>query len=138
MTEAKEFKSLIGQKFVSIGGMSPGSDEVRFAVSDGRNLVMNHSQDCCEQVRLYSVDGDPADLLDSEIRMAEMVTEDAAGQKIEDDYTEDSATWTFYRFATVKGYVTLRWLGSSNGYYSESVSFFDEAKGDSWDESSIP
>lgn len=68
--------------------------------------------------------GDLNDLVGSPILMAE---ESTNRKEHPPDFKHpnglDSFTWTFYRFATVKGYVNVRWLGESNGYYSESVSF---------------
>jgi hypothetical protein len=92
-------------------------DEIEFLTSNGEKYRMFHEQDCCESVSVEEIIGDLSDLLDSEITMAEEITNRCET----DDY--ESATWTFYKFATIKGYVTIRWLGESNGYYSEDVSF---------------
>ena len=81
---------------------------------------MYHEQDCCEYVRVYDINGDVDDLLNSPITQVEEVTSSEDEMELNDP---DSFTWTFYKFATIKGYVTIRWLGESNGYYSERVSF---------------
>jgi hypothetical protein len=77
-------------------------------------------------VDLDAIDGDISDLIGSPIRMAECVSEEMTQENSGGEYFE-SGTWTFYKFATEKGYVTLKWRGESNGYYSESVSFCDDA-----------
>lgn len=85
--------------------------------------VMNHYQDCCESVSLNDITGDIADLLGSPILVAEESTSQETPADFTHEYEPESQTWTFYKLATAKGYVDLRWFGESNGYYSESVDF---------------
>lgn len=102
-------------------------DELIFTLDDGTQCKLFHSQDCCESVRIEDICGDLADLIGSPILLAEEVrfqNEDPDGREpSEDDRYRDSFTWTFYKLSTIKGSVTIRWYGESNGYYSESVDF---------------
>jgi hypothetical protein len=95
-----------------------GGDQIEFTTVEGRIFRMNHQQDCCEHVEIESIVGDLADLVGSPVVMAE---ESISQGSDEDEW--GTQTWTFYKFATRKGFVDIRWFGSSNGYYSESVDF---------------
>lgn len=115
------FSDMAGKVISSIEGMDSGSDSVKFVCADGSEYLMYHSQDCCESVGINDVEGDVSDLIGMPVVLAEEVSsEDYPAPP--GDYVE-SYTWTFYRISTQKGMVVLRWLGESNGYYSESVSF---------------
>jgi hypothetical protein len=95
-----------------------GSDELIFECTDGTVFRFYHDQDCCECCAIDDVVGSFNDLIGSPITMAEEVSSEGAPDPENADF---SFTWTFYKFATLKGYVTVKWLGQSNGYYSESV-----------------
>lgn len=79
-----------------------------------------HDQDCCESVWLEDVVGDLPDLIGTPILKAEEVEGSAPSGWKEDEH--DCVQFTFYKFATIKGYVDLRFIGESNGYYSTDVS----------------
>jgi hypothetical protein len=107
-------KQLMGKTIRAIEVLN---DEIKFATDDGL-FRMFHDQDCCEGVELDDVCGDWDDLIGTPVLQAEENSNSDQGAK--GDYDE-SYTWTFYKLATIKGGVTIRWYGSSNGYYSESV-----------------
>ena len=118
------FSELLDETLVRIEGLEEDSEEVVFKTKSGKVGRLFHKQDCCEYVRLVDVCGDPFDLLLHPILLAEEVSngDDPKGWKWE-EHCNDSHTWTFYKLSTIAGSVTLRWLGESNGYYSEGVTF---------------
>ena len=98
-----------------------GHEQIIFTTNDDIEYKMCHTQDCCESVHITDINGDIKDLIGSEILLAEESTN--RDNPPDEDYIE-SFTWTFYKLATIKGYVDIRWYGSSNGYYSESVELY--------------
>jgi len=111
-----EVSNLVGKTFTKIERFE---DELIFwAENKSDSYALFHEQDCCETVYLEDVIGDLADLENSPILLAEEASSTDLPPISEDD---ESYTWTFYKFSTIKGSVTLRWYGVSNGYYSERV-----------------
>lgn len=118
-----EFKNLVGKTLISVENKD--DEIIVFIDTDNREYQLYHSQNCCEGVYVEDIIGDLDDLIGSPIVMAEEITSNENPEDINDKTYQDSFTWTFYKLATVKGYVTIRWYGESNGYYSESVEFME-------------
>ena len=112
------FTSVSSRVGKTLAAAERGGEHVLF-VFEGEvsGLVLLHDQDCCEDVRVEDVVGDLEDLVGTPILRAEESSEDAPQEY-------GSGTWTYYKLGTVKGDVDIRWLGTSNGYYSESVTAY--------------
>jgi len=139
-----DMKDLEGLVFTSVV-RDDDIEELRFVSDSGETFRMYHDQDCCESVYLDDIEGDLEDLVDTPILVAREAASDSRREAERDilqgeEYVmhklstfgeeqtirggDDSETWTFYLFRTIKGSVTLRWYGYSNGYYSESVNIY--------------
>lgn len=113
----EDFGQLIGKTLTDV--TISGRDSISFTADTGERWSMYYEPDCCASAQIEDIVGDPRDLIDSPIVIAEV----AYSQENPLSEHEESFTWTFYKLATAKGYVTIRWYGSSNGYYSEEASF---------------
>ena len=111
-------KELQGRTFDGVvrGTDDWNGDEIVFSNTHG-SYSMHHNQDCCECVSIEEVHGDLNDLVGTPILTAEVRSKDDVYQ-----LGDGIGAWTFYEFRTIKGSVTIRWYGTSNGYYSVGVS----------------
>jgi len=111
--------------------VNAGKDRVLFVCEDGEAFVAYHMQACCEEVGIHDILGDVSSLIGSRItRTVENESSNDWPEDVPDSREEDaedfyySFTWTTHRIETASGsVVTFRWLGKSNGAYSESVYF---------------
>lgn len=123
----KPFNSLVGKIFTKIKVSRGGVDEdhILFETQDCIIYIMCHEQTCCESVDIDDICGDVDCLLGNPILIAEeRVSENVVYPFQPERKYYDSWTWTFYELATIQGSVSIRWFGSSNGYYSESVTLY--------------
>ena len=111
-----QLSDLIGKIFVTVQKVE---DEVHFIDCTGKGYKLYHGQHCCENVYIESIVGELSDL--------ENVPIINAFQSGSNDYleVEDGIVrlWTFYKFATIKGYVDIRFCGETDGPYSIGVDF---------------
>ena len=123
----EKFEDLVG-KVLSKIDQNDDKDELIFTLDCGEQYKLWHIQDCCELVTIEDISGDLDDLIGIPILLAEEVTNtenppEGYDQGSSKDRYGETFTWTFYKLSTNKGSVTIRWFGTSNGYYSESVDF---------------
>jgi hypothetical protein len=114
--------ALAGETLTSIVGAEVDSERVEFVTASGRKFTMYHSRDCCEYVRIKDVQGNPLSVIGQKII--------GAIEKIKEVPSSESATRSAFSIVTNGGTLLLDWLGESNGYYSESVSFVETTNGE--------
>lgn len=111
------FEDLLGEILISVEQVSGDEegDELHFKTVSGWHIKMYHYKECCESVSIEDICGDFEDLVGVPLLRAEESSNNTEGEY------GGSETWTFYKLDTINGDVVIRWYGSSNGYYSESV-----------------
>jgi hypothetical protein len=123
-----KFKDLVGKILTEIK-KNEDNDELIFVVEDGTKYIMYHAQEYCENVWIEDINGDLDDLIGTPIIKAEEVLNYEPTSEEDIEKTKEANNlpgyyeWAFYKLATIKGYVDIRWFGESTGYYSVNVDF---------------
>jgi len=114
--KAIEIESLIGEVLTHID--TDDSDQILLTTESGRQILIHHYQDCCETVKIEDTEGKWHELIGKPILMAKHDVYPSGDPPPE---YQDSWTRTTLTFKVNDATVISKWIGESNGYYSESV-----------------
>lgn len=110
---------LLGEVISTVEGAEDGYETI-ITTESGKAIKIYHEQDCCEEVEIE--DSEVDDIVGGYCHFAGFVDgEPPANVRADTYWYADSQTWSFLKIETSKGSIWQRWLGESNGYYSESV-----------------
>ena len=98
-------------------------DTLLITTKCGRKFEFYHCQDCCENVWIYDSVGDLKTLEGKKLVSVTMEVDDIPEDVDYEKCDYGTETWTNIIFKTTDETVISRWIGESNGYYSESVDF---------------
>lgn len=108
-------ESLVGETITHID-VDESQSEILFTTQSGKQILVHHWQQCCEEVKLAGIDGDIYSLVGWVARDISEETEE--GKSGDGTWTKTVLTFRVGGLAVV-----TRWFGESNGYYSENVDF---------------
>ena len=110
-----EFSALVGEVLDAVD-IDREKDQILLTTRSGRNFLVYHKQNCCETVAISGQDGSFDKLIGKPIVEARDITVDTS-----EEAAGSSQTTTILVFRVDDQTVISRWIGDSNGYYSESV-----------------
>lgn len=90
-----------------------GSD-VDLTFDDGSSVRFYSVQDCCNDMYIEDGADDVPSLIGEVVTICESVSDADAPEGVEIECAQEYEEWTFLKI----NHVTLRWFGTSNGYYA--------------------
>jgi hypothetical protein len=114
----KQLDNMVGRvvKYIDID-----KEEMKITCEDNSVFTFYHEQDCCENVYIADTVGDPMSLKGWKLLSVDMDAENESDGWDGFRFDQISRTVTMVKFVTDENTVSVRWIGESNGYYSESV-----------------
>jgi len=110
-------EQLVGKKILKVTGLQEDSAELILELEGGFEITLGTYNDLWSGVRIESVNG-VRDLVGS--TFYSLIEQHGIPEPKGYIYSYDSHTWTSYILETSKGRTGIRWLGESNGFYSEN------------------
>ncbi len=105
-----DIKKLEGEVITHID-IDPENDIITITTKSKRSFSLHHNQCCCEYVRIVGYDGEIRSIYGKPVVVAEH----------SEEAVSDCQTNITITLKTDRDTLIFRWIGESNGYYSESV-----------------